>query len=263
MCSLTDLLQDIADVADELTNPQRHTERVPMPDGHGHIRATRRAWTVTLPSLLDQLASAVVPGEAYTEDEPSARGSFGSRPAARLDAVDRLLAIEAGAAMWVRDGGMTLRDEPARNVRAMVGFAPILGSTFQARMLADLRAWRTWAATVTGWERPPDAPRAACLNCGKINTLRVRLDRETACCMDCGAWWDRTTIGILAAHITATADRTGLDTKALRRAAVLARREHDRSRRALAGQDRPDLPYACRECGKPRCQEHAAQTAAP
>lgn len=255
---MTDLLLDIAETADELTNPRRHVERIQDVDKHRHRResAIRRVWIAVLPSLLDELAQAVVPGEAYIEDEAT-RGTFESRPAARLDAIDRLLAIEAGAAAWCQRSGLQLRDKPAGNIRAMVGAAPTIGSDNQTQLLADLRAWRTWAATVTGWERPPDAPRATCLHCAALNTLRVRLDRQTACCMACGAWWDNTTVGLLAEHIRITAERAP-DTKALRTAAVVARREWEARRVALAGRQRPDLPYACTECGQPRCQQHAA-----
>lgn len=238
---MADLLLDIADTADELCNPQHRVERIQMPDGHKHLRV-RRVWTVTLPSLLDQLAGAVVPGEAYTEDDPGTRGSFESRPAARLDAVDRLIAIEAGAAMWCRRTGLALRETPAKNIRAMVGAAPTIGSDNQGALLHDLRAWRTWAATVTGWERPPDAPRVACLACERINTVRVRLHRKTACCLACGAWWDETTIGVLAEHIRANSERIGRDTRDLRTAAVLARRAEDERRRGPIIQ--PDLPRA-------------------
>jgi hypothetical protein len=124
----------------------------------------------------------------------------------------------------------------------MVGAAPTIGSDNQSLLLGDLRAWRTWAATVTGWERPADAPRAACPHCGKINMLRVRLARSTGCCLNCGAWWDDATIGILAEHIRAAAEAKG-DTFALRTAAVNARRDWEARRTALAAPTRPDLPY--------------------
>lgn len=261
MGSVSDLLLDIAQTADELTNPIRNVERIQDVDQHRHRRASavRRVWVAILPSLLEQLAHAVIPGESYTEDE-AGRSAFESRPAARLDAVDRLLAIEAGSAMWCRRNGIELRDNPVGNIRTMVGIAGLLGSTSQATMLGDLRAWRTWAATVTGWERPPDAPRATCLHCAARNTLRVRLDRQTGCCMACGAWWDHTTIGLLAEHIRTTAEHAP-DTKALRHAAVLARRDWEARRATLAGRQRPDLPYACPQCGQVRCQLHTTVSA--
>lgn len=237
---MTDLLLDIADVADELTNPRQNVERIQDANSYGHKRV-RRAWVVILPSLLDQLALAVIPGESYIEEE-AGRSVFESRPAARLDAVDRLLAIEVGAAAWCRRSGLVLRDTTVGNIRAMVGAASAIGSDNQAQLLGDLRAWRTWAATLTGWERPPDAPRAACPSCAKFNTLRIRLARRTGCCVACGAWWDDTTIGLLAEHIRLTTETTG-DTRPLRTAAVRARRDWEARRLALAPTRRPDLPY--------------------
>ena len=237
---MTDLLADIADTADELTNPRQNVERIQDTDRSRNKRV-RRVWVAVLPSLLDQLARAVQPGESYSEEE-AGRTAFESRPAARLDAVDRLVAIEAGAAGWCTRSGVELRDSPAGNIRSMVGAAPSIGSDNQSMLLGDLRAWRTWAATVTGWERPADAPRASCPHCGKINVLRVRLARKTACCLSCGAWWDDTTIGILAEHIRATFDAKP-DTNHLRTAAVQARREWEARRLALATPTRPRLPY--------------------
>lgn len=238
---MTDLLTDIADTADELTNPRQNVERIQDYNPENRNTKVRRVWVAILPSLLDQLARAVVPGESYSEQEGS-RGAFESRPAARLDAVDRLIAIEAGAAMWCTRARLTLRDSPAGNIRSMVGAAPTIGSDNQQWLLGDLRAWRTWAATVTGWERPADAPRASCPHCAKINMLRVRLARKSGCCLACGAWWDDATIGILAEHIRLTAEAKG-DTKGLRTAAVQARRQAEARRIALAPTRRPDLPY--------------------
>lgn len=235
------LLTDIADTADELTNPQQHIERIQITDAHRNKRL-RRLWIVTLPSLLDQLAGAVIPGEAYTEDDSTGRSEFESKPAARLDAIDRILAIEAGAALWCHRSGLAPRNDPAANIRAMVGAAPTIGSDNQHAMLSDLRAWRTWAATVTGWERPPDAPRAPCPACDTRNTLRIRIAHSTACCLHCGAAWDASNAGLLAAHIDSYAIRTR-DTKDLRSAAVAHRRAQESARAALAGRTRPDLPY--------------------
>lgn len=263
---MTDLLAEIAETADELTNPIRHVERIQEPDGHGHIigrrgRAPRRIWTAELPSLLDQLRHAVIPGESYSEEE-HARQAPGSRPAARLDAVSSLLRIDAGAIVWTNRLDLTWRPTLAGNIRGLVGASGTLASDDQRTLLRDLRSWHTWAAVTSGWERPPDAPRgAACPACAALNTIRVRLREERAMCIACGAWWNQATIGILAAHITRTT--TTADTRVLRTAAVRARREWEARRIALAGRDRPDLPRACPapDCGKVRCHDHDAVSA--
>lgn len=236
--SAPDLLADIAEAADELTNPMYSIERIPDINAYRHKRL-RRTWTITLPSLLDQLAAAIVPGEAYTEDEVS-RAAFASRPAARLDAIDRLLAIEAGAATWCTRTILKPRDDPASNIRALVGAAPVMASGDQRTLARDLRSWRTWAATVTGWEHPPHAPRAPCPLCDARGTLRIRLAKQTGCCMACGSDWDESNIGLLTGHITRYLHTSRAAATAQRAAAVSTRIEA----RVIPYEPRPDLPYA-------------------
>lgn len=236
---MSDLLADIATAADELTNPMHTVERIPDTNTYRHKRL-RRVWVTNLPSLLDQLAAAIVPGESYVEDEVT-RAAFASRPAARLDAIDRLLAIEAGAAMWCVNTALKPRDDPAGNIRALVGKAPVLPSSDQRTLARDLVSWRTWAATVTGWEHPPHAPRAPCPLCDARGSLRIRLEKNTGCCMACGSAWDATNIGLLTGHITDHITTTRAAAARQRAAAATARTE----RRLPAGYEpRADLPYA-------------------
>jgi hypothetical protein len=63
-----------------------------------------------------------------------------------------------------------------------------------------VRLWLTWARTLTGWDSPAFRPNVKCPACGMRGSLRVRLDRGTACCVEpnCYATWDQDTIGILA-----------------------------------------------------------------
>lgn len=247
------LLADIADLADELTDPRRNIERITDTDKHRHKRQ-RRLWTTNHPSLLQQLEYAVEPGESLLEtDEGGAAGaSFESRPAARLEAIFELQRIRKAAAEWCRSQGLTVRPTPTANVRALVGAAALMGSTDQRTLLADLRKWRNAAATITGWERPPVAPRTACPICSARNTIRVRLDQSTGCCLACGATWDSDNIGLLAEQIRIDGARTAKDAAALRAAAVAARRAADRAR--AAHDRRPDLPYVCPGCGTRPCR---------
>jgi len=191
---MTDLLT-IADLVDNLTNPIRHTERIFDRDLHRN-RRLRRVWTVTLPSLLDQLALAMFPGEVYTEDQPHTRSTPRSMPPARLEAINALLQIQAGTAMWMLRSELPLRLTTTDNLRALVGARP------EPELQRDLQRWYGWAATLTGWERPPWTPQAPCPGCGN-RTLRVRLDRKTAVCVseDCDHWWDSDNIGLLADYV--------------------------------------------------------------
>jgi len=206
---MTDAIADLLAAADELTDPRRHVEVISASwwdvNRNRKTKVVRRV--TTLPSLLDQLAEAVHPGETYIEGE-GARPGFASRPPARIDAIDRLLAITAGSARWVVSLGLSVRASVHGNVRALVGASGTLDSDTLDALVYEVTTWRTWAAVVTGWERPPWRPRVPCPICETLGSLRIRLDRKTACCMYCGEAWDEMRIGLLADHIRAEGERT-------------------------------------------------------
>lgn len=199
---MTDSIADLLAAADELTDSRDHVEPITASwwDKNRNRKTRTVRYRTRVPSLLDQLAAAVHPGEVYVEQD-SSRPGFASRPPARLDAIDRLLAIEAGAARWVVSIGLTLRDTTAGNIRALVGVSGTLDSDTLAALLTEVYLWRNWAATVTGWQTLPWRPRVPCPVCEALGSLRIRLDRKTACCMDCGEAWGEDAIGLLAEHI--------------------------------------------------------------
>jgi hypothetical protein len=201
---MTDV-SDLLAAADELTDPRRHVEVISGWTKSRNRKTIRRV--TTIPSLLAQLADAVIPGETYIEND-SSRPGFRSTPPARLDAIDRLLAIEAGAARWVTSVGLTLRQDAAGNIRALVGISAQLDSDTVEALYTEITNWRAWAATVTGWQTPPWRPRVPCPVCDKLGSLRIRLDRKTAVCMDCGEGWDEPTgtIFLLADYIREEGD---------------------------------------------------------
>jgi hypothetical protein len=201
-------LADLLAAADELTDPRRHVEVIEATfwDKNRNKKTRTKRRTTNVPSLLAQLAAAVVPGETYVEND-SSRPGFGPAPPARLDAIDRMIAIDAGAARWVASVGLVVRDTTEANIRALVGIAATLDSdTFDALVL-EVTMWRAWAATVTGWQRPPWRPRATCPICDERGALRVRLEQKTACCMSCGEAWSEVEIGLLAEHIRDEGER--------------------------------------------------------
>lgn len=206
----------IADAVDALTNPYQHVEPIPEWDTSRH-KKVRRIWVTTQPSLLDQLAAAVIPGETFTEDDGEVAGAaFGSQPPARLDAIDRLLAIDAGAGMWVLRLHLTLRENTTANLRAIVGANT---DSWQAsQILGDLLAWHTWAATVTGWQKPAYRPNAPCPVCEHRGSLRVRAERQVACCLACGSAWDAASIGVLGEHVRLHLERSALAARMAREA---------------------------------------------
>lgn len=202
---MSDLLLDIADAADALTEPRKHREKIPYWDSNRNQKF--RDHVEPFPSLLDQLAAAAFPGTS----EPGA-GEHASRPPADLEAVACHSAISIGAAKWAWRLKVEIRATAASTIRSLV--AATMTSDQRAALLKELRAWNNWALTVTGWRNPPWAPTAPCpllrVNdqgeeepCNTKGSLRVRLDTKTAVCLNCKGTWDETTIGLLAEHVRA------------------------------------------------------------
>lgn len=239
MTDRAQLLADIAHHADALTDPWQQAEPIHDIDPHRN-RKMRRVWITTQRPLLEQLAAAVIPGESYSEGA-SISGGYASRPPARLDAVDRLLAIEAASARWCLHLHLVLRATAAENIRGLVGAAGNTDADTMTTLAADVRAWQRWAATVTGWEQPAWAPPVPCPICAARNTLRVRLATHTACCLACGEAWGEDNIGLLADHIRSYQGTTSVDTAALRATAVANRRAAEARYGTIW--HRPDLPY--------------------
>ena len=205
---MADLRTDLADLVAALTEPVDHVEHIvrdktvrlrsAVPGGPVryvvvHEQETHR---VRFPPLLVQLATAIEPSSSA---DAGARG-YESSPSARIDAIDRLLAIEAGAAVWVVNVGGRLRDTTSANLRALVGG---VSDVDLRALVADARRWVTWARVVTGWDTPPRRLRQPCMACGVRGGVRVRLDPVSASCLDCGATWAQEDGGIdvLAAYV--------------------------------------------------------------
>ena len=104
-------LQDIADVADELTDPHPHLEKIYTTTTSRHRRLTHLHKT-TQPGLLTQLRDAVLP--AATQDAPSRRGIPRSQPPLQLEALSLLVVIEVGAARWCWSVHLDLVDAQLR-----------------------------------------------------------------------------------------------------------------------------------------------------
>lgn len=201
-----DLLVLLADAVDELTRPRTHREPVSL---HGPTGWTFGHHRTHVPSLLDQLRSAVEPGGTGEHGQ----GIPGSRPTARLDAIDTLLRIEAASASWLTLRCLQpLRATPEDNLRSLVGCAPHLDDPIRWDLTREARRWVTWARVTTGWEVPAFRPDNTCPLCARRGGLRVRAgdgitsSEASAMCVDCGEAWDPQTIGLLAQHIRSEND---------------------------------------------------------
>jgi hypothetical protein len=184
----------------ELVTPRTTSEKV------------RSGWTpkrnprytthqITHPSLLDQLRRlADLPrgngegGKGLADSDQQRIGGF--------EAMDRLLAIEAAAAVTVSFtfAGQP-RDTPEENLRAIVGYSLRYPGDL-VPVARDVRRWRHWAAVAAGWERV-FRPDATCPACERRGTLRVH-EEQTAVCggeNGCGEAWGPETITLLGAHV--------------------------------------------------------------
>lgn len=199
---MSDRFDTLADAVDALTNPMHVRERYEV--WHGNNRKAKW-WEHRMPSLLDQLDAAAIPGEVYVE--PQAEGHH-TRPSpaapARIEAINLSLALTAWAADTVWRCRLPVREDTAANLRAIVGAQ--LTSDQTHTILGELVGWVYRARVIAGWQRPPFRPNAPCPACDKKG-LRVRLDTEHATCVECGQTWDPATIGLLAEHVRTTTSR--------------------------------------------------------
>jgi len=189
------------DYVQALTEPTTHheprTRQRTHPDGTPDW-LTDNHRTISLP-LLEQLTSAI----ATTGAIEGGAHTFTSKPAARIDAIDVLQAIETEALSWCRRLHLPTMDKRTGHqldVRTLVRSAAANAGDTISR---DLRSWWIRARTVTGWDSPSWRPDNTCPLCTVKGGLRVRLDAQTAMCVECGEGWDSGTIGLLADHIRA------------------------------------------------------------
>lgn len=205
--SRAQLLTDIADAADALTEPHQHAEPIYDYDRHRN-RRMKRAFVTTQPGLLQALRDTIHP--AIRDENEGRPPGFRSAPPLCLEALSRLAVVELGAVRWCWSLRIQLRDTTESNIRALVGAAGNLDSDTALTLLDELRQWRTWAAVMSGWQSPAYSPAVACPvdGCGKPNALRINLARKTALCTECRATWDEATIGILADYIRTSSERT-------------------------------------------------------
>lgn len=214
-----DPLTAIAGSVRELVEPARHAERFERFDEKTRRHLPSKLHWTRHPSLLDQLRAAETAGRG---GDGGALGGFESRPAARLEAIDRLMAIDQAVDDWlVRRLGADTRDSVEDNLRALVGAASRLEERDRFRLQRETERWVAWARVVTGWDSAPWRPNAACPMCETNGSLRVRLDERLAACLHCGETWDSGTLGLLADHLR------GLNAVAAGARQVVAKLEKD------------------------------------
>lgn len=193
---------DLHAYVDELTRPHTHREHYEIRRG-----TTRYAQnhTTRVPPLLAQLKAASPSGNVEGRDNHG----YGSRPAARLEALDTLMLIDREAARWVRFLGADDPGDTTACIRLLGGLAPSQDKKTQEAIERDVRRWWTWSRIVAGWDSPAWRPDNTCPACGARRTLRINLIAQAAFCVEdsCGETWDASRIGLLAEHIRAESEQ--------------------------------------------------------
>lgn len=201
---------DLADMVDELTHAHTHREHFTIRHGqtwYGQDHVT------TVPALLTQLDNT--PTAANEVQDGPTRGAYGSKPSARLEALDCLDRIDRDTEWWIRHLGHQ-RDHRTTHtaVRFVASLAPGLDACDKRRpgccdrheLEHDVRRWWTQARIVTGWDSPAWRPDNTCPMCSERGGLRVKLADHAGFCAECGETWDEANIGLLADHIRAESD---------------------------------------------------------
>lgn len=199
---MSDLL-DLADAVDELTKPRENREPFSRIDDHGTL--IRGHHKTHVPPLLEQLQEALEPGGT---GDSGTRTVPGSRPSARLEAVDTYMWIEQAVYIWVKTYAEARRwDTLTDKLRALLGAATRIEPDELHELAREARRWVTAARVCTGWEVPAMTPANTCPLCGARGSLRIRVGdginsaSAHALCVGCRETWDDSNIGLLASHI--------------------------------------------------------------
>lgn len=189
-------LTELAEIAEMLCDPHRHTEVLYDADDRRN-RRPRRVYTTTQDGLLKQLRDAA--HEGLRVGPPGTAGKPDSRPPGSFEALARHVYISVTVGQWCAALGVPVRDTVEGSVHALVGRAGALDDDARRRLLHEARYWRGQAQAATGWTSPPYAPPVPCPCCSRVGTLRVNLASRGAYCASpertetgeliCGATW--------------------------------------------------------------------------
>lgn len=195
--------RDIHDIHEELTRQHTHRERYERTEKG---TSWKQDHVTLVPALIDQLS------EAQPQSQKSeGGGGFGSRPAARIEALDTLALIDHESAAWVRKLG---EDDPGSTkacVSKLHGLWAGVDEVAQKAIERDMRKWWNQARIVSGWDSSAWRPDNTCPMCNERRSLRIRIWDQVALCVGCRDTWDETSIGLLAEHIRFENGDTGED----------------------------------------------------
>jgi len=152
---------------------------------------------VRCPSLLNQLSHSL---EASTSE--AVRSPFGSRTIIRVDCLDYVILVDEEAYQWLQ---RLDRDDSKLGTKGRIwrlySLMPQLTQEISDKIEKDLRRWHGASRLLTGWDTAPQKLRGSCPVCNKRDSLRARVSEWCAYCLNCGAFWPRETVGVLADHV--------------------------------------------------------------
>ncbi len=182
----TDILADLRDTVDALTNPTPVRNPRYGRDADGN-KVQLDDHVVTLPSLIAQVAEIVWPTGG---DSESARPVPSSRPPGNPQAMALHLDIWIGVARWHMLWCLTTRDTLESSIRQLLGRVASEDSDTQEDLLADLRAWQHRCEVVLkeAFNDPEIQTPCPVEGCGQ-RTLRINLQKKTARCTTCRSRW--------------------------------------------------------------------------
>lgn len=196
---------ELTDYITALTDNTRHAQpfQTPRHNPDGTVTFITQRHYTTSPPLLEQLWSAA----EQSGSTEGGRRAFGSKPSARLDALDVAMRIENEVHRLLRDCRVTdSHDKYPHTIDAVRHLGSL--ATHDRDVFRTVRSWWSAARVVTGWDSPAWAPNSSCPLCAARGGLRIKLDLHTAVCVECHETWMPETIGLLADHIRAEADES-------------------------------------------------------
>lgn len=188
---------DIHQIYRELTQP--HTTTTPYIEERTNGEHWTRNHTIQMPPLLEQLAHATPAGEQTEASAPHPQ----SKPAAWLEQLDALVAIEQEAAYLLRVIGADDSGHALTVVKRLYALRSSLREDSPTRSEIDAHGHRWWHQTriLTGHDTSAFRPNNTCPLCATRGTLRIRRDATAGVCIKCRETWTPETIGLLAEHI--------------------------------------------------------------
>lgn len=183
-------IDTITDRVNDLTEPRRHREQLDQVAYRvrRHAHHPHPGWHIIaiVPSLLDQLRTAITWDTSGDDATTGARGPITGNPPGNENALYVLCRIDTGANQWIAGEG---RPELDDRIRGLVGLATRLGPDDLDALRRDLGYWCAIARVETGWEPRAVTINQPCPTCEHRNSLRVRGDGTAARCNHCQAAW--------------------------------------------------------------------------